>query len=193
MRAAPQAAASGVRFWLRLRKVGDAVSWIEPLTSSRADRDRALEALVVEPQPGVGDAGLRRDAAHHLFGVGHARAPPCGLTKDTIWMWSRPVLASASINSILRAVGIGPFSIWKPSRGPSSLMCTDFGRSLIVHPLCQSAMIPRSRKPSMSTSARPSSPRISAVCSPTAGACRRKPRSWCRSRPAGAGCGLARR
>jgi hypothetical protein len=34
-----------------------------------------------------------------------------GLTKDTICMWSMPVVDSASISSILRAVGIGPFSI----------------------------------------------------------------------------------
>src|ERR1700733_2509753 len=43
-----------------------------------------------------------------------------GLTKDTIWMWSSPVWESASISSILRDVGIAPFSNWNPSRGPSS-------------------------------------------------------------------------
>src|SRR5690348_15963386 len=30
---------------------------------------------------------------------------------------------------ILRAVGIEPFSIWKPSRGPSSFIVTFFGNS----------------------------------------------------------------
>src|SRR5262249_12250525 len=55
-----------------------------------------------------------------------------GLTKETIWMRSSPVCDKASISAILRAVEIGPFSIWKPSRGPSSVMYTDFGRSLIM-------------------------------------------------------------
>jgi hypothetical protein len=45
-----------------------------------------------------------------------------GLTNETIWMWSSPVCASASTSAILRTVAIGPFSIWKPSRGPSSVM-----------------------------------------------------------------------
>jgi hypothetical protein len=43
-----------------------------------------------------------------------------GLTKEAAWMWCNPVSASASINLILSAVLIGPGSIWKPSRGPSS-------------------------------------------------------------------------
>src|SRR5689334_11238806 len=51
-----------------------------------------------------------------------------GLTNETIWMCLSPVSASASMSSILRAVGIGPFSIWKPSRGPSSLMVIERGR-----------------------------------------------------------------
>src|SRR5688572_20476248 len=46
-----------------------------------------------------------------------------------------PVPPSASMNSILRAVGIPAGSIWKPSRGPSSWMVTDFGRSDISAPL----------------------------------------------------------
>ena len=33
-----------------------------------------------------------------------------GLTKETIWIWSIPVCASASISAIFRAVGIAPFS-----------------------------------------------------------------------------------
>ena len=44
-------------------------------------------------------------------------------------MWFSPVSDSASISSILRSVGIGPFSNWKPSRGPSSLICTSWGKS----------------------------------------------------------------
>src|ERR1700682_4504942 len=55
-----------------------------------------------------------------------------GLTKETIWIWSIPVCASASISAILRVVGIAPFSNWNPSRGPSSLICTRFGKSLMT-------------------------------------------------------------
>src|SRR3984957_17035257 len=55
-----------------------------------------------------------------------------GLTKETIWIWSIPVCASASISAIFRAVGMAPFSNWNPSRGPSSLMCTRFGKSLMT-------------------------------------------------------------
>ena len=46
-------------------------------------------------------------------------------------MWCRPVSASASIRRILSAVLIGPGSIWKPSRGPSSWISTCFGRSVM--------------------------------------------------------------
>src|SRR5687767_14529192 len=52
-----------------------------------------------------------------------------GFTKDTICRCFNPVSDSASISSTFRAVGIDPDSIWKPSRGPSSLMLTDFGKS----------------------------------------------------------------
>ena len=34
---------------------------------------RTFETFLVEPQRGVGDIGLRRDAAHHVLGVRHAR------------------------------------------------------------------------------------------------------------------------
>ena len=45
-----------------------------PVLVSRSENlERALEAFLVEPQRGVGDAGLRRETAHHVFGVGHAR------------------------------------------------------------------------------------------------------------------------
>ena len=44
-------------------------------------------------------------------------------------MWCRPVADSASISATLSAVGIGPGSIWKPSRGPSSAISTRCGRS----------------------------------------------------------------
>src|SRR5579872_6814470 len=40
-----------------------------------------------------------------------------------------PVCDSASISAIFRSVAITPFSNWKPSRGPSSLISTNFGRS----------------------------------------------------------------
>ena len=46
-------------------------------------------------------------------------------------MCFRPVSASASISLILSAVLIGPGSIWKPSRGPSSWMSAWVGRSVI--------------------------------------------------------------
>src|SRR5215212_450951 len=46
-------------------------------------------------------------------------------------MWCKPVSASASISLILSAVPIGPGSIWKPSRGPSSWISTCFGRSVM--------------------------------------------------------------
>ena len=46
-------------------------------------------------------------------------------------MVSRPVSESASTSEILSARLIAPFSNWKPSRGPTSLSLTDFGRSLI--------------------------------------------------------------
>ena len=49
-------------------------------------------------------------------------------------MCLRPVSASASISRILSAVPIGPGSIWKPSRGPSSWMSTWLGRSVICAP-----------------------------------------------------------
>src|SRR5262245_33271556 len=45
------------------------------------------------------------------------------------------------MSSILRAVGMGPFSIWKPSRGPSSLILTDFGRSAMVPPSMLSLLL----------------------------------------------------
>src|SRR5690606_31820808 len=47
-------------------------------------------------------------------------------------MVRRPVSASASISSILRAVGMTCFSNWKPSRGPSSTISTVLGRSAIA-------------------------------------------------------------
>ncbi len=55
-----------------------------------------------------------------------------GLTKEATWMRVSPVSLRASISSILRAVGMGPGSIWKPSRGPSSAMVTRFGRSVMA-------------------------------------------------------------
>src|SRR5262245_59952189 len=48
-------------------------------------------------------------------------------------MCLRPVSASASISRILSAVLIGPGSIWKPSRGPSSWMSALLGMSVIFH------------------------------------------------------------
>ena len=35
--------------------------------------ERALETLVIEPQCRIGDARLRRDPAHDVLGIGHAR------------------------------------------------------------------------------------------------------------------------
>ena len=46
-------------------------------------------------------------------------------------MCRSPVSASASISRILSAVLIGPGSIWKPSRGPSSWISTCVGRSVM--------------------------------------------------------------
>jgi len=55
-----------------------------------------------------------------------------GLTKETVWMCLMPVSDRASMNSIFCAVEIGVFSIWKPSRGPSSLILTFFGKSAMA-------------------------------------------------------------
>src|SRR5438128_1540773 len=43
-----------------------------------------------------------------------------------------PVSESASRSEILPASVIAPFSNWKPSRGPTSLILTVFGRSLMA-------------------------------------------------------------
>src|SRR5436305_12523337 len=55
-----------------------------------------------------------------------------GLTNEQTWMWRRPVSDSASISRTLSAVLIGPGSIWKPSRGPSSWTSTWLGKSVMV-------------------------------------------------------------
>src|SRR5262245_21401132 len=58
-----------------------------------------------------------------------------GLTSEHTWMCLRPVSASASMSLILSAVLMGPGSIWKPSRGPSSWISACVGRSVMVAPL----------------------------------------------------------
>src|SRR5215469_11662541 len=57
------------------------------------------------------------------------------LTNEQTWMCLRPVSASASMSLILSGVLIGPGSIWKPSRGPSSWISACVGRSVMVVPL----------------------------------------------------------
>src|SRR5262249_30639121 len=54
------------------------------------------------------------------------------LTNEQTWMCLRPVSASASMSLILSGVLIGPGSIWKPSRGPSSWISACVGRSVMV-------------------------------------------------------------
>ncbi len=47
-----------------------------------------------------------------------------GLTNDVNSMMDTPVSESASTSEILAARPMSPFSNWKPSRGPTSLMIT---------------------------------------------------------------------
>ncbi len=54
-----------------------------------------------------------------------------GLTKEVNSMVATPVSDSASTSEILAASEMSPFSNWNPSRGPTSLMCTCAGRSLM--------------------------------------------------------------
>ena len=73
--------------------------------------DRALEALLVEPQAGIGHARLPADALHHVLGIGHARHPLRIHERHDLNVGRARSSDSASISSILRAVVIGPFSI----------------------------------------------------------------------------------
>src|SRR6266699_2624501 len=59
-----------LRFWLRWRKGSEAVTEIDP-----AARDRALQTLLVEPQPGIGDPRFALEAGGHRLGIGHAGHP----------------------------------------------------------------------------------------------------------------------
>ena len=52
-----------------------------------------------------------------------------GLTKDATWICVSPVALSASTTATRSAKGNVRFSIWKPSRGPSSWNSTKRGRS----------------------------------------------------------------
>src|SRR5262249_19355603 len=47
------------------------------------------------------------------------------------WTCRGPVSARHSLGAFLRSVVIGPASIWKPSRGPSSWIWTRRGKSFI--------------------------------------------------------------
>ena len=54
-----------------------------------------------------------------------------GLTKDVNSMMETPVSDSASTREIFAARLMSPFSNWKPSRGPTSLIVTWLGMSLM--------------------------------------------------------------
>ena len=86
----------------RRRQHDRARDWSRPVASARSN------PLSLSQSAGIGDCGR----GVMPFTTSSASAMPgtaLGLTKDTIWMWSRPVCDSASINSILRAVVIAPF------------------------------------------------------------------------------------
>ena len=80
---------------------------------------RALDALLVQPQGVIHDAFFRFKATDHVVGIGPSR--------DALRIDERSDLNlmqagfGQGVDQLdLRSVEIGPGSIWKPSRGPSS-------------------------------------------------------------------------
>ncbi|CFO07372.1 Uncharacterised protein [Bordetella pertussis] len=53
-----------------------------------------------------------------------------GLTNEATWIFFRPVAVSASTRATLLASGYSVFSLWKPSRGPSSWNSTNLGYAI---------------------------------------------------------------
>ena len=116
--------ASTFSAWLRLRflrvKPSDAVSAMAPLIvslsrkASARSSPLALNHSAVYSMPGLALKPATTASASAQPGTRR------WLTNEQAWMCFRPVSASASISLILSAVLIGPGSIWKPSRGPSS-------------------------------------------------------------------------
>src|SRR5262249_18972578 len=99
------------RFWLRSENFSEAENWMVPVLARRSENCSArskpflLSQSAVYATPGLVLIPRTTSSASAIPGTA------LGLTKETIWMWSRPVCDKASISAILRAVAIGPFSI----------------------------------------------------------------------------------
>ncbi len=108
-----------VRFWLRCRKASDAVAANNPSSFRRGAASARSNPRRLSHKPvnaTFATSGRRRTTSSASAIPGTAR----GSTKDTTWMSRSPVPARAPMSCSLRSVGIESFSIWKPSRGPSS-------------------------------------------------------------------------
>src|ERR1700722_4498441 len=119
---------SGVRLMLRFMNASEGYTRTLPSRVSRPEararsRPWSLNHSAVYSRPGLIAMRPAMSSAPAIPGT-------CfGLTKDATWMRCTPVSESASISATLRSVAIGPLSIWKPSRGPSSVISTLDGRS----------------------------------------------------------------
>jgi len=88
-----------------------------------------VPALWREEDRAVFGAGAALEGARNLVGVGHLRHPS-RLTKEVTSICLKLHSESLSTSRILSAVAIGPFSNCMPSRGPTSLMLTNFGSAI---------------------------------------------------------------
>ena len=128
---------------------------------------RALKALFVEPQRRVGDARLRRDAAHHVVGVGHARHVlriDEGHDLDAVEAGLRQRIDQ-------RDLARGRDRAFLDLKAFARAFLGDVhGRRQVAHDWFPPTLtMPRFVSASISSGARPSSARISPVCSPMRG------------------------
>ncbi len=135
---------------------------------------RALKTFLVEPQRGVFDARSRREPAHHVFGVGHAgyvlRVDE-GDDLDAVKPGLRQRVDQFDLARGRNRAFLDLKAFARPFFGDVH------GGRQIAHEASPAATTPRLINPPISPAARPSSARISPVCSPMRGACRRRPKS----------------
>jgi hypothetical protein len=112
---------SKLRPWLRCWNVLEAQSEIRPRRSNlpvaiARSRPRPFSHSAEYDTPGLRWNRRATSSASAMLGTF------LGFTKLVTWMCCTPVSDSASTSSTLRWVGMSALSIWKPSRGPSSLI-----------------------------------------------------------------------